>query len=100
MIDLSVGPPVDPTPDVVRAALAVATDAHSYPQTAGTPQLRAAIVDWYARRRGVSDLAEANVLPTIGSKELIALMPLLLGLGRGDVVVFPRIAYPTYAIGA
>lgn len=100
MIDLSVGSPVDPTPDVVRAALLAATDAHSYPQTAGTPQLRSAIVEWYARRRGVNDLSEANVLPTIGSKELIALMPLLLGLGRGDVVVFPRVAYPTYAIGA
>jgi len=100
MIDLSVGSPVDPTPDVIRAALVEATDAHGYPQTAGTPALRSAIVEWYARRRGVTDLTEANVLPTIGSKELIALMPLLLGLGRGDVVVFPRVAYPTYAIGA
>jgi succinyldiaminopimelate transaminase len=48
----------------------------------------------------VSGLGVANVLPTIGSKELIALMPMLLGLGKDDVVVQPAVAYPTYAIGA
>ena len=100
MIDLSIGSPVDATPDVVRHALAAATDAHAYPQTMGTPALREAIVEWFERRRGVSGLSVGNVLPTIGSKELIALMPMLLGLGKGDVVVQPAIAYPTYAIGA
>lgn len=100
IIDLSVGSPVDATPAVIRDALAAATDAHAYPQTAGTPALREVIVEWFARRRGVDDLSVANVLPTIGSKELIALMPLLLGLRPGDVVVHPSVAYPTYAIGA
>jgi len=100
IVDLSVGSPVDPTPEVVRQALAAAADAHAYPLTAGTPALREAIVDWFARRRGVDDLTVANVIPTIGSKEFIALLPLLLGLGKGDAVVHPRIAYPTYAIGA
>lgn len=100
LVDLSIGSPVDPTPDIIRAALAEATDAHAYPQTVGTPLLREAIVDWYARRRGVPDLCTANVLPTIGSKELVALLPLLLGLGPGDTVVHPCIAYPTYAVGA
>jgi len=99
IVDLSVGSPVDPTPQLVRDALAAATDAHSYPATAGSPALREAIVDWYRRRRGVT-LGVANVLPTIGSKELVAWMPLLLGLGRGDIVVHPRVAYPTYAVGA
>ncbi|MBN7793073.1 succinyldiaminopimelate transaminase [Microbacterium esteraromaticum] len=100
LVDLSIGSPVDPTPEVIRAALAEATDAHAYPQTTGTPSVRQAIVDWYARRRGVPDLREANVLPTIGSKELVALLPTLLGLGEGDIVVHPRVAYPTYAVGA
>ncbi len=100
VVDLSIGSPVDPTPEVIRAALADATDAHSYPQTVGTPPLREAIVDWFARRRGVTGLGVANVLPTIGSKELVAWLPLMLGLGDGDVVVHPRAAYPTYAIGA
>ncbi|WP_312169689.1 succinyldiaminopimelate transaminase [Microbacterium sp.] len=100
IVDLSVGSPVDPTPALIRQALSDATDAHAYPQTVGTPALREAIVDWYARRRGVPDLTVANVLPTIGSKELVALLPTLLGLGEGDIVVHPRIAYPTYEVGA
>ncbi|HWS50659.1 MAG TPA: succinyldiaminopimelate transaminase [Microbacterium sp.] len=100
IVDLSIGSPVDPTPDVIRLALTEATDAHAYPQTVGTADLREAIVDWYARRRGVPDLAVANALPTIGSKELVALLPTLLGLGEGDVVVHPRVAYPTYEVGA
>jgi succinyldiaminopimelate transaminase len=100
LVDLSVGSPVDPTPEIVRTALAEATDAHAYPQTVGTPKLREAIVQWYARRRGVPDLTVDNVLPTIGSKELVALLPLLLGLGEGDIVVHPTVAYPTYEVGA
>lgn len=100
IVDLSVGSPVDPTPAVVRAALESATDAHAYPLTAGTPELRSAIVSWFARRRGVGDLTVANVLPSIGSKELIALLPLMLGIRAGDIVVQPRVAYPTYEIGA
>ncbi|WP_270352876.1 succinyldiaminopimelate transaminase [Microbacterium testaceum] len=100
IVDLSIGSPVDPTPAVVAAALADATDAHAYPQTAGTPALREAIAEWYHRRRGVPGLSAENVLPTVGSKELVALLPLLLGLGPGDAVVHPRAAYPTYEVGA
>ncbi|WP_150957602.1 succinyldiaminopimelate transaminase [Microbacterium testaceum] len=100
IVDLSIGSPVDQTPAVIAEALADATDAHAYPQTAGTPALREAIAEWYHRRRGVPGLSAANVLPTVGSKELVALLPLLLGLGPGDAVVHPRAAYPTYEVGA
>lgn len=100
IVDLSIGSPVDPTPEIIRRALAEATEAHGYPQTVGTPDLRAAIAAWFERRRGVSGLTPAHVLPTIGSKELVALLPTLLGLGSGDIVVHPRAAYPTYEVGA
>jgi succinyldiaminopimelate transaminase len=100
LVDLSVGTPVDPTPDVVRAALAAAADAPGYPTTHGTTALREAVVAWFARRRGVPGLDADAVLPSIGSKELVAFLPGLLGLGEGDVVVHPRIAYPTYDVGA
>lgn len=100
LVDLSIGSPVDPTPDIVADALRTATDAHAYPQTVGTPELRAAIAGWYERRRGVPGLTPGHVLPTVGSKELVALLPLLLGLGPGDIVVHPRAAYPTYEVGA
>ena len=99
-VDLSIGTPVDPTPLVVQDALAAASDAPGYPTTHGTPALREAIVDWYSRRRGVAHLDPAAVMPTVGSKELVAWLPLLLGLGPGDVVARPTVAYPTYDIGA
>ena len=98
-LNLSVGSPVDPTPEPVSAALAAATDAHGYPSTAGSDELRRAIVEWFRRRRGVVLDTDA-VLPTVGSKELVALLPMLLGLGPDETVVHPRVAYPSYAMGA
>ena len=100
VVNLSIGTPVDPTPEVVRAALTSASDAPGYPTTHGTPALREAIAAWFARRRNVAGLSPEAVLPTIGSKEFVAWLPTLLGLGPGDIVVFPRIAYPTYRMGA
>jgi len=100
VVDLSVGTPVDPTPAVVRDALAAAADSPGYPLTHGTPALREAVVQWFARRRGVPGLDPDAVLPTVGSKELVALLPSLLGLGDGDVVLHPATAYPTYDVGA
>ena len=100
LVDLSVGTPVDPTPQVVRDALGAASYAPGYPQTHGTADLREAVATWFVARRGVPDVDPAGVLPTIGSKELVAWLPTILGLGPGDTVAFPRIAYPTYDVGA
>ena len=100
IVDLSVGTPVDPTPALVRTALAEAAHSPGYPTTHGTTELREAVVAWFARRRGVRGLDPAAVLPTVGSKELVALLPALLGLGEGDVVLHPAVAYPTYDVGA
>jgi succinyldiaminopimelate transaminase len=99
IVDLSVGTPVDTVPAVAREALAAASDAHGYPATAGTRAFRQAAAGWLARRHGVSVDPDA-VLPVIGTKELIAGLPALLGCGPGDVVVYPELAYPTYDIGA
>ncbi len=98
-MDLSVGTPVDPVPRVVTDALQAAANSPGYPVTHGTPQLRQAAAGWLARRHGVTVPPEA-VLPLIGTKEFIAGLPTLLGCGRGDVVVYPELAYPTYDIGA
>jgi len=99
IIDLSVGTPVDPVPEVARAALRAAENSPGYPQTAGTPALREAAAAWLARRHGVS-VDPVAVLPVIGTKEFIAGLPALLGCGPGDIVVHPALAYPTYDIGA
>ena len=100
IVDLSVGTPVDPTPEVVQRALAAAGDSPGYPQTVGLPETRQACLDWLARRFGVVGPGLGAVLPTVGSKELIAGLPTFLGLGPGDLVVQPELPYPTYEVGA
>ena len=99
IVDLSIGTPVDPVPEVVQAALRAAANSPGYPQTAGTPALRQAAAGWLARRHGVS-VDPATVLPVVGTKEFIAWLPTLLGCGTGDIVVYPSLAYPTYDVGA
>ena len=100
VVNLSIGTPVDPTPALIQEALKAAADAAGSPTVHGTPALREAIAGWFERRRGVAGLDPMNVMPTVGSKELVAWLPLLLGLKPGDVVVRPKVAYPTYDIGA
>ncbi|MFR9674341.1 succinyldiaminopimelate transaminase [Streptomyces sp. TR06-5] len=100
IVDLSVGTPVDPVPPVVRRALTDAADSPGYPTVWGTTALREALTDWCGRRLGARGLGERNVLPVVGSKELVAWLPTQLGLGAGDRVAHPRLAYPTYEVGA
>lgn len=99
-IDLSVGSPIDPTPDSVQQALKKFSNSPGYPSTAGTAEFRKAVVEWFARRRQVPGLDPDQVMPSIGSKELISWLPTFLGIGPGDVVVQPKVAYTAYAVGA
>ena len=104
VVDLSIGTPVDDTPPVLSAALAAAGNAPGYPTALGTADLRRAAAGWLHRRLGVTLAdplgADPSVIPTVGSKELVALLPTLLGLGGGGTVVVPEVAYPTYEVGA
>ncbi|QNA75131.1 succinyldiaminopimelate transaminase [Streptomyces sp. So13.3] len=100
IVDLSVGTPVDPVPAVIRKALSAAADSPGYPLTYGTGSLRDAVADYLRDRLGIAGAQPANVLPLIGSKELVGWLPTLLGLREGDQVAYPELAYPTYEIGA
>lgn len=99
-VDLSIGTPIDPTPQIIRESLREHADAASYPTVLGLPALREAMVSWCERRRGAEGLDENSVLATIGSKELITWLPTFLGLGASDSVAVPPIAYPSYRAGA
>ncbi|MGW0559313.1 bifunctional succinyldiaminopimelate transaminase/glutamate-prephenate aminotransferase [Streptomyces sp. NPDC003016] len=100
IVDLSVGTPVDPVPELVQRALVAAADSPGYPTVWGTAALRDALTGWVERRLGARGVTHANVLPVVGSKELVAWLPTQLGLGAGDQVAYPRLAYPTYEVGA
>ncbi|MER6407832.1 bifunctional succinyldiaminopimelate transaminase/glutamate-prephenate aminotransferase [Streptomyces viridosporus] len=100
IVDLSVGTPVDPVPEPIQKALIAAADSPGYPTVWGTPELRDALTRWVERRLGARGITHHHVLPVVGSKELVAWLPTQLGLGPGDRVAFPRLAYPTYEVGA
>ncbi|MCT9105701.1 bifunctional succinyldiaminopimelate transaminase/glutamate-prephenate aminotransferase [Streptomyces mirabilis] len=100
IVDLSVGTPVDPVPELIQKALVAAADSPGYPTVWGTPELRDALTGWVERRLGARDITHQHVLPVVGSKELVAWLPTQLGLGPGDKVAYPRLAYPTYEVGA
>lgn len=100
MVDLSVGTPVDGVPEAIQRALSSVAGIPGYPMTHGTPELREAAVRALHRRYGITGLRPEAVLPAIGSKELVAGLPAQLGIGSGDTVVIPELAYPTYEVGA
>jgi succinyldiaminopimelate transaminase len=72
VIDFGVGDPREETPALVRDALKDAIGPiSSYPRAAGIPALRRAIQAWVDRRFRVALDEEAEILPTLGSKELV-----------------------------
>lgn len=85
---------------MAQRALREAADSPGYPVTIGRADLRQACIDWLERRHGVTGLGLDGVLPVIGSKELIGSMAVHLGLGPGDLIAYPELAYPTYEVGA
>jgi N-succinyldiaminopimelate aminotransferase len=72
-VNLSIGEPKHPTPELVKSALVGALDGlAAYPATAGTPALREAIAAWLMRRYALPALdAATQVLPVNGSREAL-----------------------------
>jgi succinyldiaminopimelate transaminase len=95
IIDLSQGTPVDATPELIQIALRESSDSPRYPVTAGTKELQSAIRYWAINHLGAS--GDFDVLPVIGSKELVAWLPTIL---ESKQVIYPEVAYPTYLVGA
>ena len=94
-IDLSVGTPVDATPEFIQSELRDSSNSPSYPLTMGTPELREAITEWAKKTLGVT--GDIGVLPLIGSKEFVAWLPTFI---EAQSVLYPDVAYPTYLVGA
>jgi succinyldiaminopimelate transaminase len=100
-VDLSIGTPCDPPPAEVLRALATSGAERGYPASVGSGELRSAASGWMSRRFGV-DVPVTAIAACVGTKELVAGLPHWLRLrspGR-DTVLHPRLAYPTYEMGA
>jgi succinyldiaminopimelate transaminase len=102
MVDCSVGTPCDPPLPAVVEALGSSGSERGYPTSAGSPALREAAAAWLTRRFGLDDVPASSVAACVGTKELVASVPHVLGLrtpGK-DTVLYPAVSYPTYAMGA
>ena len=98
IISLAIGSPDMPPSSATIDTLceqARRPDAHGYQPTAGIPELRQAMADFYSRWYGVSLDPATEIQPLIGSKEGILHVTLALA-NVGDEVLVPNPGYPTY----
>jgi len=101
IISFAIGDPDLPTPShIIEYMCQAAHDPvnHRYPETAGLPELRQAIAEWYERRFGVLLDPTREVLPLIGSKEGIGHMALCF-IEPGDIALVPDPGYPPFSMG-
>lgn len=97
VLDFSVGEPDQPTPPSIVAAAtqAMAEGKTKYAPSAGTPELRRAVVRRYREDFGVR-FEPSEVAITIGGKQALYLVCQAL-LDRGDEMVLPAPYWPTFA---
>jgi succinyldiaminopimelate transaminase len=103
LLDFGVGDPREPTPALIRDALkASVAETHRYPLAQGLPELRQAVAAWCGRRFGVALDPDREVIPTLGSKEAIFLLALVVvdrAAGR-NLVAVTEPGYPVPERGA
>jgi acetylornithine aminotransferase len=98
VVDFGIGEPREETPAFIRRALADAIQPLStYPLAEGLPELRDAVAGWVARRFGVTLDPATEVVPTLGSKELVFMLAQVVG---GSRVVVTAPGYPVPERGA
>ncbi|MGH9135883.1 MAG: aminotransferase class I/II-fold pyridoxal phosphate-dependent enzyme, partial [Acidimicrobiales bacterium] len=100
-VDLSIGTPCDPPPPAVIRALSSSGAERGYPPSVGSAPYREAAAGWLRRRLGV-DSDPADVAACVGTKEFVVSAPgyLRLRAPERDVVLYPAVSYPSYAMGA
>jgi acetylornithine aminotransferase len=99
LIDFGMGDPREVTPAFIREALLASVEpVSSYPRASGLPELRTALAGWIDRRFGVT-VDQAELVPTLGSKEAIFSFA-QVALGEKNAVAIPEPAYPVYERGA
>jgi alanine-synthesizing transaminase len=102
VIDLGMGNPDLPTPQHIVDKMTEAAQKcvnHRYSASRGLPNLRRAISDWYARRFDVDIDPETEAVVTMGAKEGLSHLALVM-LSPGDVVFAPDPTYPIHTYSA
>ena len=101
IVDLSIGTPYDAPPPSVVAALGSSGAERGYPPSVGTPAFREGAAGWLQRRFGAA-VDPQHLAACMGTKEFVAGVPhwLRLRTPDRDTVLYPRISYPSYAMGA
>jgi succinyldiaminopimelate transaminase len=108
LIDLSIGTPTDPPPLAAVEALARAVAGpddtgavRGYPPSIGTIELRQAVQQWL-KSTLQTDVPLDAIAACVGTKEFVAGVPAWCRLRNPerDTVLYPAVAYPTYAMGA
>jgi LL-diaminopimelate aminotransferase len=94
------GPDLGPAPEVVEELAVTAADParYSYTPYTGSPELIAAIHNWYSRRFGV-EVAGDGIVLLPGSKGGLSRANLALA-DPGDPVILPDPAFPSYLSSA
>ena len=99
-INLSIGEPKHPTPQLIKDALVNnLAGLASYPTTIGSIELRAAISAWISRRYNIPALnPESEILPVTGSREaLFAFAQAVIDRTKPNpVVICPNPFYQIY----
>ncbi len=98
IVDLGMGNPNIPTPKHIVDKLIEAAQKpvnHRYSASRGIPNLRKAICNWYKRRFDVDLDPETEAIVTIGAKEGLSHLVLVM-VGPGDVVLVPDPTYPIH----
>ena len=99
-INLSIGEPQHPTPQLLKDALSANLGALArYPLSRGLPELRAAMSEWIARRHGLDRFdADKQVIPVAGSREaLFSIAQAVLDPAESDaLVICPNPLYQIY----
>ncbi|HEX4856891.1 MAG TPA: succinyldiaminopimelate transaminase [Limnobacter sp.] len=98
-VNLSIGEPKHPTPELIKKALTDNLDGLSvYPGTQGLPELRRSISNWILRRFDAKVDPDTQVLPILGSREaLFSFAQVVLdGCEAGSHVAFPNPFYQIY----
>lgn len=103
VFDFGTGDPIEPTATVIRDAMQRGTTAVSqYPSVHSQPELRRAAAGYMQRRFGVVVDPDTEILPTMGSKEALFHLPMVLVQvpSEHDLVLYGEPAYPVFEIGA